>query len=143
MSRQCGREKGDMYMEKVEYSKLKYSMQYNSIEAQSILTSFIERYVDREKLKRYILMWNSFAYKPKCLPIEAVQDITFTSDKAVLFYDEREKILYGTTMEDVVYFIKNLEPWDQVDACIFDEDMNWVIAVTHEDAILCLGDIVV
>lgn len=128
-------------MEKIEYSKLKYSLQYNSTETQSILASFIDRYVDREKLKRYILMWNSFVYKPKCLPIEAVQDIAIPSDKAVFFYDEREKILYGTTMEDVVYFVKNLEPWDQVDACVFDGDMNWVIAVTHEDAILCLGNI--
>ncbi|MDE7430394.1 MAG: hypothetical protein K2N34_00510 [Lachnospiraceae bacterium] len=128
-------------MGKLKYSKLKYLKKYTSTEAHGILTSFIDRYVDREKLKRYILMWNSFVYKPKCLPIEAVQDITLPHDKTVFFYDEREKLLYSTTMKDAVYFIKNLEPWDQVDACIFDKDMNWVIAVTHEDVILCLGDI--
>ena len=128
-------------MEKLEYSKLKFTKKYTSTEAQSILTSFIDRYVDREKLKRHILMWNSFVYKPKCLPIEAIQNIARPSDKVVFFYDEREKILYDTTMKDAVYFIENLEPWDQVDACIFDRNMNWVIAVTHEDAILYFGDI--
>ena len=44
-------------------------------------------------------------------------------------------------MKDVLCFVENIEPWDQIDACIFDKDMNWVIAVTYEDAILCLGDI--
>lgn len=131
----------DMCMEKLEYSKLNYSLQHDSTEAQRILTSFVDRYVDREKLKRYILMWNSLIYKPKCLPIEAFQDMMLPSEKTVFFYDEREKTLYSTTMKDVVYFVKNLEPWDQVDACIFDRDMNWVVAVTHEDVILCLGDI--
>ena len=128
-------------MAELTYSKVKYSTQYGTTETHNILTQFLERYVDSEKLKRYTLIWNSFVTKPKCLPIEAIQDMAIPLDKEVFFYDEREKLLYGTTMEDVVYFVKNLEPWDRVDACIFDGDMNWVIAVTHEDAILCLGDI--
>ena len=128
-------------MEKLKYSKLNYSLQYSSAETHAILANFIERYVDEEKLKRYILMWNSFIYKPRCLPVEAVRDIALPSNKLVFFYAEREKMLYSTTMKDVLHFVRNLEPWDQIDACIFDKDMNWVIAVTHEDVILCLGDI--
>lgn len=122
-------------MEKLKYSKLNYSLQYNPAEAHAILANFIERYVDEEKLKQYILMWNSFIYKPRCLPVEAIQNIALPSDKVVFFYDEREKMLYSTTMKDVLYFVENIEPWDQIDACIFDKDMNWVIAVTHEDTI--------
>ena len=122
-------------MEKLKYSKLNYSLQYSSAETHAILANFIERYVDEEKLKRYILMWNSFIYKPRCLPVEAVRDIALPSNKLVFFYDEREKMLYSTTMKDVLHFVRNLEPWDQIDACIFDKDMNWVIAVTHEDVI--------
>ena len=128
-------------MEKLKYSKLNYSLQYSSAETHAILANFIERYVDEEKLKRYILMWNSFIYKPRCLPVEAVRDIALPSNKLVFFYDEREKMLYSTTMKDVLHFVRNLEPWDQIDACIFDKDMNWVIEVTHEDVILCLRDI--
>ena len=105
-------------MEKAEYSKLKYSVRYNSDAAQSILASFMERYVDLEKLNRYILMWNSFSDKPKCLSVMAIPNIAVPSEKSVLFYNERELILYGTTMKDVVCFVNNLEPWNQVDACI-------------------------
>lgn len=122
--------------------KLKYTKKYNSTDVHDVLTSFIDRYVDREKLKRYFLMWNSFVYRPKFrLPIEAIQNISLPFDKTVFFYEEREKTLYTTTMKDVVCFVEDLEPWDQVDACVFDKDMNWVIAVTHEDVILCWGDI--
>ena len=78
-------------MEKLKYSKLNYSLQYSSAETHAILANFIERYVDEEKLKRYILMWNSFIYKPRCLPVEAVRDIALPSNKLVFFYDEREK----------------------------------------------------
>lgn len=78
-------------MEKLKYSKLNYSLQYSPAEAHAILANFIERYVDEEKLKQYILMWNSFIYKPRCLPIEAIQNIALPSDKVVFFYDEREK----------------------------------------------------
>lgn len=116
-------------MENLEYSRLKFSTRYTSDEAQAILVRFMERYVDKEKFKRYVLMWNSFICKPICLPLKAVQDIALPSDKEVFFYDEREKMLYGTTIKDVVCFVENLEPWDQVDACVFDGDMNWVVAV--------------
>ena len=128
-------------MENLEYSRLKFSTRYTSDEAQAILVRFMGRYVDKEKFNRYVLMWNSFIRKPICQPLKAVQDIALPSDKEVFFYDEREKMLYGTTIKDVVCFVENLEPWDQVDACVFDGDMNWVVAVTHEDAILCLGNI--
>ena len=30
-------------------------------------------------------------------------------------------------------------PTEEIDAYLFDRTMDWVIAVTHEDAILCLG----
>ena len=63
-------------------------------------------------------MWNSFSDKPKCLSVKAIPNIAVPSEKSVLFYNERELILYGTTMKDVVCFVNNLEPWNQVDACI-------------------------
>ena len=78
-------------MENLEYSRLKFSTRYTSDEAQAILVRFMERYVDKEKFKRYVLMWNSFICKPICLPLKAVQDIALPSDKEVFFYDEREK----------------------------------------------------
>ena len=61
----------------------------------------------------------------------------FAEDR-VFFYDERDKTLYATKMEEVVTYILKLEPWDQVDACVFNREMEWVLAVTHEDALLFL-----
>jgi len=63
------------------------------------------------------------------------------SDKSVFLYDERQKIFYGTTIKDIIDFVQSFELWDEVYACIFDKDMDWVIAITHEDKILCWGSI--
>ena len=48
--------------------------------------------------------------------------------------------MYATKMEEVITYILELEPWDQVDACVFNREMKWVLAVTHEDALLFLEE---
>jgi len=123
--------------------ELKHKVQFELTTAHRILTRFINRYVDREKLKKYYLMWNSLAegQKVQCLPVEEIENLPLRPDEAVLLYDERQKILYGTTVKDVIDFVLSFEPWDEVDACVFDKDMDWVVAITHEDKILCWGDI--
>lgn len=47
--------------------------------------------------------------------------------------------MFLTDFEDVRNFINNFEPWDKVDAEIFDDSLEWVIAVTHEDVSKVLG----
>ena len=47
--------------------------------------------------------------------------------------------MYLSDFENLRSFIINLEPWDEVDAEIFDDSMEWVIAVTHEDLSIVLG----
>ncbi len=123
--------------------ELKYKICFTSNEAPSILTRFIKRYVDREKLKKYYLLWNSLNknFTVKCLPIEKIKNLPFPLDKSVLLYDERQKMLYGTTIKDVIDFVQSFEPWDKIDACIFDKEIDWGVAITHEDKILCWGDI--
>lgn len=109
-------------------------------DANCILKDFAEHYVDKEKLRKYGLMWNSFARKPKCISMEEIRDIPIPPEDRVFFYDERDKTLYATKMEEVVTCILKLEPWDQVDACVFNREMEWVLAVTHEDALLFLEE---
>lgn len=41
--------------------------------------------------------------------------------------------LYITCYEEICRFIGSLEPWEEIDAVIFDRTMEWTIAVTHED----------
>lgn len=125
--------------------ELKYKVCFASDEVSRILTCFIKQYVDTEKLKKYYLLWNSLNKNliVKCLPIEKIRNLPFPSDKSVLLYDERQKMLYGTTIKDVISFVQSLEPWDEVDACIFDKEIDWGVAITHEDKILCWGNIAI
>ena len=58
----------------------------------------------------------------------------------VFFYDERNKVLLSTTLEDIIDAVEGFQPWEGIDAYVFEDNMNWVIAITHEDnLILCLG----
>ena len=68
------------------------------------------------------------------------QGYSHSARRQGIFYDERDKTLYATKMEEVVTYILKLEPWDQVDACVFNREMKWVLAVTHEDALLFLEE---
>lgn len=124
-------------------AELKHKIHFTSAETPSVLTRFIKRYIDREKLKKYYLLWNSLAENltVKCLPIEKIKNFPFPPDKEVLLYDERQKIFYDTTIKNIIDFVQGFEPWDKVDACIFDEDMDWGVAITHEDKILYWGRI--
>ena len=72
--------------------------------------------------------------------MEEIRDIPILPEERVFFYDERDRVLYAAEMEEVVTYILELEPWDQVDACIFNREMQWVLAVTHEDALLFLEE---
>ena len=120
--------------------ELKFAAQVPQTDANSILKDFVEHFVNKEKLRKYGLMWNSFAQKPKCIPMEEIRDIPIPPEDRVFFYDERDKTLYATKMEEVATYILKLEPWDQVDACVFNREMKWVLAVTHEDALLFLEE---
>ena len=59
-------------------------------------------------------------------------------DKKVFFYSERIRTLYSASFGAVLDYVAQLEPWEDIDAYLFDGAMDWVVAVTHEDAILCL-----
>lgn len=119
---------------------IKYEKQYTADEAQTVLSKIKNRYVDAEKLKKYALMWNSFRQKPRCLPFEKIWQLGIPANKQVFFYDERQNILLSTTLENIIDYVEEFQPWEGIDAYIFDESMEWIIAITHEDnLILCLG----
>lgn len=120
--------------------ELKFAKKVPQTVAHSVLKDFVEHFVNKEKLRKYSLMWNSFVQKPKCIPMEEIRDIPIPPEDRVFFYDERDKTLYATKMKEVVTYILKLEPWDQVDACVFNREMKWVLAVTHEDALLFLEE---
>ena len=102
---------------------------------------FQNRYVDRKRLRQVGLMWNSFLpqYKLRCLPNGEIAQLGIPRDKKLFFYSERIRTLYAASFGAVVDYVGQLEPWEDIDAYLFDGTMDWVVAVTHEDVILCLG----
>ena len=69
--------------------------------------------------RRKVFAHNSWNLTVKRLPIEKIKNLPFPFDKSVMLYDERRKMLYGTTIKDVIDFVQSFEPWDEVDAYIF------------------------
>ncbi len=84
------------------------------------------------------LIWNSFKEKPRSLPYADIGTV-LPHDKEVFLFLEREKELYRTNHLKILTFVENIEPWDNVDGYIFDETLQWVIALTHEEILLLLG----
>ena len=102
---------------------------------------FQNRYVDRKRLRQVGLMWNSLLpqYKPRRLPTEEIAQLGIPRDKKVFFYSERIRTLYSASFGAVLDYVEQLELWEDIDAYLFNGTMDWVVAVTHEDVILCLG----
>lgn len=81
------------------------------------------------------LMWNNFKYNATCLAFEDIGLLGIPTQN-LLFYLERQKRLYETDLQVIIELISGLEPWEEIDAEIFDVSMSWVVAVTHEDKLL-------
>lgn len=86
------------------------------------------------------LLWNSFKLKPKCFLSSKLKFFEKSIKGSVYFYLERENEIFITNFDKIVCFVENLEEWEEIDGYIFNSDMNWIIAITHEDnKILCIG----
>lgn len=85
------------------------------------------------------VLWNTFVQKPRCIPFEEIVTLDIPK-KNLYFYLERENQLFVTSLKEIIEFVDSFEPWDEVDAYIFCESKDWIVAITHEDnLLLCLG----
>lgn len=75
------------------------------------------------------LMWNAFIEKPKCLNFDKIYTLNIPIYKDIFFYLERQGILYKTNIKNVINFIEELEPWEEVDAYAFDQDVLLTIGI--------------
>jgi len=85
------------------------------------------------------LIWCRFKTKPEKLFLNQVKQLNVLNNKNLYFYLEREEEMYKTTLDEILKFIENLEPWVDIDAYIFDDSYKWVISYTHDDCWLSLG----
>ncbi len=124
---------------------MKFEKEYSANEAASVMSSFMERYVDQAKIPGRILLWNSLkdGVKVVCRPFSQIAALDIFRGKILFVYDEREKTLRKIKWTEIVHVISNLEPWEEnIDLLLFDESLDWFAAITHEDLLtLCAGTI--
>lgn len=114
-----------------------------------ILNKFISKFVKNDytfknpKTGGIKLIWCNFSEECKIYPTDKLFSNSTKAqqefDTPVYFYNERTQEMFFTDFEDISNFVNNFEPWDEIDAEIFDESLDWVIAVTHEDVSFVSG----
>lgn len=72
-------------------------------------------------------------FRQKNLPVSSCRKVM------TYFFSERVEELYKTNFGEIGEYVNQLEPWEEIDAEIFDESMKWVIVITHEDISLIFG----
>lgn len=93
-----------------------------------------------KKTKVRNLMWCNFAKeRDKIIETDELPQIGLRDKKDMFFYLERTEELYIASFEEICKYIGSLEPWEEIDAAIFDKTMEWTIAVTHEDFSILIG----
>lgn len=94
---------------------------------------FVSTDYDSSNQKISRLLWCNLSCKGEIISTEEFENIPICGNAEIYFYSERDGKLYATVFSETVDFIKNLEPWEDIDAEIFDKSFAWFIAVTHED----------
>lgn len=109
-----------------------------------VLKKFIERfvkpdYVYDDKSSIYNFMWNNYKLKPKGYPTEKLFDNNIPVSGKVYFYDEFEKKLSITDFNDIQQMVNDAEPWMEIDAQIFNDNLDWNIGITHKGVTFVTG----
>ncbi len=95
----------------------------------------------RNLLKR--LKMNFFPDRQESIPISCrikpvwqssqLEKSWFRNISKVVVYMENYDLMVLAEIDDVLRFLNSREPWQDFDVCIFDEDMTWCAALTHND----------
>ncbi len=78
-------------------------------------------------------LWNCLRLNPFCIEFEDAIKLEISNSNNLIFYLERQNEVYKTTFEEICKYINGLEPWEDIDAYIFDITFKWIFAITHED----------
>lgn len=85
-------------------------------------------------------LWNCLRTKPRLVDFDYAEMLSIPGE--ILFYIERGGATYRTTFGNVCRYVKQLEPWEFIDAYLFDDSYRWLICITHEDlACLLVGEL--
>lgn len=111
-----------------------------------VISKYIEAFLKKDycffdnKTRGRNLMWCNFAKeRDRIIATEELEKIEPQDKKDLFFYLERTEELYIADYEEICKFVSSLEPWEEIDAVIFDKTLEWTIAVTHEDISILVG----
>lgn len=76
-------------------------------------------------------LWNCLRVKANCLDFEEARKLAVPD--SVILYLERQNEVYNTTFKDICKYVEKLEPWEYIDAYVFDATFSWLFIITHED----------
>lgn len=110
--------------------------------ADALLKAFKEKFLsadyDPKNQRRSRLLGCNLARETRWIPIEDVADVDVDDGKEVWFYDDREFIMFSVPFGEIRRMVASFEPWDEIDAVIFDDTFAWTVVLNHEDIIgLC------
>lgn len=103
--------------------------------ADIILDKFKERYINKSYPER-ILFINHLNKYDKAISFEQIREINIPKEKSLFMYHERLKIVYVTNFEQICLYVEQLEPWEEIDCLIFDEELNWFLGLNHNEKVL-------
>jgi len=113
---------------------------FNKVQgANNYIQNFIQRYVDVLLLDERKLIWNSLTVDTKVIKTNELNKIHMNICEQLLLYDERKKEIFTIKYCDLLVHIDELEPWEEVDYLVFNNTLDWFIAITHEDKSLLYG----
>lgn len=113
---------------------------------EKVLSRYIKQFVD-DSFSRYDktngginLMWCNFKRKDgEHLPIDCLNE-QMNASKKVFYYDERTDSLFESYFNEICKNVSQLEPWEEIDALIFDDTFTWTIAITHEEFLIRISE---
>ena len=100
---------------------------------------FITADYNPKNQKKCWLLWANLVCKAKLISTEDFESIPLAREKKVYFYSDRDRQMFRVPFAEVCELVAGMEPWEEVDAEIFDDSYKWMIAITHEEETLVYG----
>lgn len=104
-------------------------------EAEKVLGKFKDRYINKSYPER-VLFINHLNKYDKTISFDNLHEIHIDNEKSLYMYHERLKTLYITNFKQICLYVEQLEPWEEIDCLIFDEELNWFLGLNHDEKVL-------
>ena len=113
-----------------------------------VLKRFMDKYVKpgtgfRDEQGNRTLLWCNLKdpYNDTYVLIYTadIPKIGLQNDQSMFVYLDRTEELFITTFIEFCQYLENREVWEDIDAEVFDESLDWLVVVTHDDDSMLIG----